>query len=374
MVSYSIGKKTFLNVVKHFDTLSQVLSLCCQMASIRLKPKSPFFFACFTGPTGVREQRSTKIPNAERNRRKAQGIADQWEKAAKLGATRRLSEAQARRVVADIYELVNDEPLASASTRDFLNRWVDGLEKRRADGGLSPRTAMAYAQVVRDFMASLGERASRDVSQITKGDVTTYRDAVLKRTSIPTANKSLKYLRVALGAAYKAGLSQDNPAAKLDTLKRRHDAGTRRRPFTLPELKLVLSHASTEWKGLILFGLYTGARLKDIARLTWANIDTEADELRYVSGKTNRPMHLPLAKPLVALLATMDGGDNPLAPLFPEAYKIAMKPKDDSRLSQQFYDILFAAGLLKEERSHEETGEGRNKSRTVNALSFHCLR
>lgn len=335
------------------------------MASLRRKLRSPYFFACYTGADGRRTQRSTK----QSNRKKAQAIGDAWEKAAKLGSEKRLGEAQARRVLADIYEVVNDEPLASATTRDFLKSWVD---KRKTD--TAQRTSQAYAQIARDFLASLGDRASRDVSQISKADVAKYRDTVLQRTSVATANKSLKYLRIALGAAYKDGLAQDNPAAKLDILKRRPDDSVMRRPFTLPELKTVLSHATAEWKGIILFGLYTGQRLKDIARLTWQNIDPERNELRFVTGKTGRRMHLPLAKPLLSHIGTMASSDEPGTPLFPAAHLIATAPKDDSRLSQQFYGILLSAGLVTEERTKVTTGVGRNSRRTINEISFHSLR
>jgi len=47
--------------------------------------------------------------------------------------------------------------------------------------------------------------------------------------------------------------------------------------FTLPELRSLLAVANDEWKSLILFGLYTGQRLGDLARLTWQNVDLEHD-------------------------------------------------------------------------------------------------
>jgi len=54
-----------------------------------------------------------------------------------------------------------------------------------------------------------------------------------------------------------------------------------------------------------LFGLYTGQRLRDIAKLTWHNIDTEGQELRFVTLKTGRRMSVPLASPLIEYLRTM---------------------------------------------------------------------
>lgn len=336
------------------------------MASLRRKLRSPFWFACFTGVHG-RVQRSTK----QSDRRKAQTVADKWEKAAKLASEKHLGEAQARRVLSEIYEALNNEPLASSTVRAFLNGWT---ERRKVD--TAPRTQAAYAQVARDFMVSLGDRADRDISQVSKSDVARYRDVVLKRTSVATANKALKYLRVALGAAHKDGFSQDNPASKLDVLKRRHGDGTKRRPFTIPEVKALLANASPEWKGIILFGFYTGQRLKDIARLTWHNIDMETESLRFITGKTGAAKHHPLARPLVELLEAMPAGDDPAAPLFPAAHAIATGPKDASRLSQQFYGIMLAAGLATGERKSDKraSGEGRSSRRTVNELSFHCLR
>ncbi|MEN9661750.1 MAG: hypothetical protein RL324_699 [Verrucomicrobiota bacterium] len=334
------------------------------MASLRRKLRSPFYFACYTGHDGARVQRSTK----QSNRKKAQGVADLWEKAAKLASEKRLGEGQARRVLSEMYELVNNEPLSSATTTDFLNAWT---ERRKAD--TASRTHQAYAQVARDFLKSLGERASRDISQISKANVAKYRDLVLARTSAATANKSLKYLRVALGAAYKDGLIHDNPAAKLDIIKRRHSNSLQRRPFTIDELKTLLGHANEEWRGLILFGLYTGQRLRDVASLTWQNVDLQSNELRFVTRKTGRRMNLPLAAPALRYLQQLPAGDDPAAPLFPEAHKIAIAEGADSRLSQQFHGILESAGMA-DERSKKPTGKGRSRKRAVSEISFHSLR
>ncbi len=334
------------------------------MAFLRKFPRSPYWFAGYTAPDGRRVQRSTK----QSLRKKAQLVANEWEKAARLASEKRLGEAQARRVLSDIYAAVSNEPLRSAVARDFLTQWA---EKRKADTAL--RTYQAYKQVLRDFVTSLGERASVDISQLTKTDVAKYRDTVLERTSVANANKSLKYLRVALNAAYKDGVAQDNPAAKLDVLKRRETDRAERRPFTVKELKTIMTHASGEWKGLILFGLYTGQRLKDIARLTWLNIDLENEELRFVTAKTGRRMVIPLASPLLVHLQTMPAGDDPAAPLFPDAHAIASKEGSDSRLSQQFQALLVTASMATE-RTKDETGKGRSLRRPVSEISFHSLR
>jgi hypothetical protein len=103
----SRAKRTSRNILKRFDTLPLMLPLWV-MASLRKKARSPYFFACFTDADGTRTQRSTK----QTKEKKAQAIAEQFEKAAKLSAERRLGEAQARRVllISTISPTVNRSP------------------------------------------------------------------------------------------------------------------------------------------------------------------------------------------------------------------------------------------------------------------------
>jgi integrase len=333
------------------------------MASLRKKHGSPYWFACFTLPDGRQTQRSTK----QTDRRKAQALAEQFEKASRLAAQGRLGEAQARSVLADLYEITAGERLLSATTRDYLTRWA---ESRKADTSAS--THAAYSQVARDFITSLGTRADLDISQVSKADVGRFRNAVLTRTSPASANKALKYLRVALGAAHKDGYTQDNPAALLDTLKRTAADRQQRRAFTLDELRMIFNAANGEWKGLIVFGLYTaGQRLGDIARLTWQNVDTMREELRFVTAKTGRQMNIPFSPPLKTCIENMDAGDNPAAPLFPQAFADITKAGTAAPLSKQFHALLVSVGLAK---PWETTGVGKHGKRNLNEVSFHSLR
>ncbi|MBI5692037.1 MAG: tyrosine-type recombinase/integrase [Verrucomicrobia bacterium] len=332
------------------------------MAFLRRFPRSPFWFGGYTQPDGRRVQRSTK----QTDRKKAQSIADKWEEAAKLAAQRRLGEAQSRRILSEIYATLHGEALPMKTARQFLTEWSSA---RKAD--TKPRTHAAYAQIARDFIACLGSRADLDISMLTKADVAKYRDTVRNRTSIATANKSLKYLRVALKAAWADGLTQDNPAAKIPTLKKTD--GVEKRAFTLPELKEIFARAEGEWRGLILFGLYTGQRLRDIATTTWANLDLQKQEITLVTQKTGRRVIIPLVASIAEYLQSLPSSDDPHAPVFPRAYSLAIKSNGESRLSQQFHSILVAANLASE-RKREKTGLGRSRRRTVSPISFHSLR
>ena len=334
------------------------------MASLRRLPNSPFWIGCYSKADETRTQRSTK----QRDRRKAQMIVDRWQESEKLASEGRLSEAQSRRIIGEIYERVNLVPLASASARDFLTGWA---ERRKADASM--KTQASYAQVARDFVSSLGPRASLDISMITKADVAKYRDSVAQRVTKATANNCLKQLRVALGAAVRDGLSQDNPAAKVPRLHVSQDERSQRRPFSLAELRLILSHANGEWRGLILMGLYTGQRIGDLARLTWNAVDLQERELRFVSRKTGRRMAVPLAQTVINYLAGLEAGDDANAPIFPASHAMASTKNGVSGLSQQFHGILVNAGLA-EHQGRAETGRGHSAKRRVNELSFHSLR
>ena len=67
----------------------------------------------------------------------------------------------------------------------------------------------------------------------------------------------------------------------------------------------------------MLFGLYLGQRLGDLARLTWRAVDLETGEIAFTTRKTGRRIVLPLVQPLADYLASLPASDNPNAFIFP---------------------------------------------------------
>lgn len=329
------------------------------MAYLRHLPKSPFWIAGFTLPDGTRTQRSTKMTD----RKSAMKLALQWEDASRL----RITEAQARRVLSDIHAQIHGTPLDSPSVADYVAQWLG-----RKQGETAAITHLGYKYATDEFKNFLGDRADQPIHYVTPAQIAAWRDAAAKKATPQTANKKLKYIRVLFQSAWRDGLLTENPASKVQALKTEEG---NRRAFTLPELKALLRVASTEWRGLILAGLYTGQRLKDIASLTWANVDIERGELRLVTSKTGRPQVIPIAKPLRAYLSELPAGDDPAAPLFPSAYRIAMRNVHMAMLSRQFHELLVSAALVAPgPQTHKSTGKGRGAPRERNAISFHSLR
>jgi len=120
---------------------------------------------------------------------------------------------------------------------------------------------------------------------------------------------------------------------------------------------------------MTLAGLYCGARLGDIARLTWRNADLSTGTLSFVAGKTGSRLSLPMAKPLADYLTELPAPDSPDAPIFPK-----LSAKSTGALSQGFRLVLADAGLATAPADHQSTGKGRAAAREVSELSFHSLR
>jgi integrase len=173
--------------------------------------------------------------------------------------------------------------LPSSSPESFFTSWLG-----RRKNEVSPSTHLRYGAIVRDFVAFLGPRAQDDLSTVSPSDIRQFRDYQADRMSAVSANLSVKVVRNAFKSAIRERLVTENPAAKefIDPIKRRNE-NQRRRAFTIPELQRLLTAAEdTEWKGLILAGLYLGQRLGDIARLRWSHIDLEHAEVSILTEKT----------------------------------------------------------------------------------------
>jgi len=181
----------------------------------------------------------------------------------------------------------------------------------------------------------------------------------------------VKVLRICLGEAARQELLAVNPAVRVKLLK--STAESKRRAFTLDEIKRILKACGddVEWRGLVLFGLYLGQRLGDLAKLTWRAVDLDTGEVACSTRKTGQRIVLPLVQPLPDYLASLPASDNPNAFIFPRA----ASAKRTASLSNQFRDILVAARLVEPRpRRHKSTGKGRNKAREASEISFHSLR
>ena len=334
------------------------------MAFLFKRERSQYWHAGWKDEKGKRINRSTKLPAKANRRREAQKIADQFE-----DTSRRLRTAvQVRQVITDLHQQITGEEILSKSVENYAEMFL-----ATKIGETSEATLKSYKTNLRDFMDWLGERRSEDLNDIRSTDIASYRNSLLVRVSQSTATNKIKSLRAMFTAAKQEGLCLQDPTANLK-LKRKsdNDGNIQRRPFALEELKLIREEATGEWESMILFGLYTGQRLGDLATLRWNHIDLQREELRLQTNKTGRSVTIPLAAPLLNYLVTKAvTPDDPNAFLHPELAEAYAK--SSSTVSNQFTSLLVQCGLRKS-ASHSSKNKGRNTKREKSTLSFHSLR
>jgi integrase len=328
------------------------------MASIHRQTGRPYWFVSYFDQDGRRHHKSTKTTN----RKEADIVAKTIEKAVREAKYGPFTPSRARKVIEEAIGEIGflaGSPVERQSARDYLNSWMDGKTG-------SPGTLARYRGIVKSFISFLGEKAKGPLHGITDSDVQKFRDQLKSTVASGTVNTYLKVIRVAFNRALKRNLLDRNPAAGVDNLDRqdRHH----RRPFTLGEFKQLFDNASSEWRTMLATGLYTGLRLSDCSNLTAANLDLAGAQFTLTEKKTKRTRILPIARPLLEYLETLDLGDDPAAPLCPN-----LRGKRESWLSNQFYDLMGSVGLVAT-RDHRSKQKGRGNRRTQSPISFHSLR
>jgi integrase len=339
------------------------------MPSIHRQPGRSFWFCAFSifDPQTNRSRRVFRSTKTH-DKKQALEICRTWHKAALKARNGKLSADAAREVIAqgvsDVFTTANAESLESATIQSWCEKW---LEAKSIEAEQS--THERYKRIIARFLEFIGAKANRDVSTLQTHDIARFRDREAKERARATANLTLKVLRVCFGEAEKQDLLTVNPAKRVKLLKASKES--KRRGFTLAEIKRLLKACgdNVEWRGLVLFGLYLGQRLGDLAKLTWRAVDLDSGEIAFTTRKTGRRIVLPLVEPLIDYLSGLPASDNPNAYIFPN---LAMHKRTNS-LSNQFREIMADAGLV-EPRAHEKTKQGRSQARETSEISFHSLR
>ena len=329
------------------------------MASILKRPRSKFWFAAFTDASGRRLKKSTKTTD----KKTALKIAHEFESV----ANKRRTLTQVRRVIGEMSRELLGEDLREPTLREHIEGWLNAKAPSTA-----PSTAVFYRNATSKFLAWLGGRADQEISLITRANIVAFRNERAAVAAPKTVNHEIKVLRMVFRSARKDGIISDDPAEFAETVRDR-GGNSARRPFTIPELRAVLDACDDEWKSLVLFGLYTGQRLGDLATLSWANLDLQRQDIRLTTAKTGKRMSIPISESLQRHILNLPACDASDAPIHPRAFQTMQRCGKSGGLSNQFADILAAAGL-REKKTHRKQKEGTVVKRDASGLSFHSLR
>ncbi len=328
------------------------------MPSVRRKPGSSIWYACYTDGSGVQRQVSTGL----KGKTEAFQLAVAYEGAGQLD----LAEAEAIAEVQKIFARARGQSVTQISIDRYLRSW---LEDRR--GEVEPGSWTRYESSIVRFIEFLGQTAHLPLHRCSESHIAQFRRRRMEVVSPATANADLNVLRFAFKKALKKRLIVVDPTAELENLSSKSANGTsNRRPFTKDELERLLHVADAEWRGMIFFGLYTVQRLGDIAQIRWSQVQNGV--LNITRAKTGKQAIVPLHSAVKSYLSRLPAGKQSDS-VFPSAAHILVETGRSSQLSNQFYKLLVAAGLA-EKRSKKNTGKGHGAARSTNELSFHCLR
>jgi integrase len=271
-----------------------------------------------------------------------------------------LTEIQARKVVSDIVERASGEPIVFHTIIEWFQNWLEMKGEIK-----SKRTHERYKGVIDEFLKFLGNKAKRNLTLLTQKDIHGFRLGLKKDgLSNTSCNQSIKILSTSLNAALRQGIIPMNPAAAIESLPKEESV---RQPFTPSQIKATLKVASSDWRIAILFGFYTGARLSDIANMTWDFVDFDNGTISFVARKTNKQTTIPLHAQLKEALLDSAGQDDPNAPIMPTLF--GKSTGGAHGLSKSFASIMEKAKI-----DPQPIKNGVGKARTKNRLSFHSLR
>jgi integrase len=261
----------------------------------------------------------------------------------------------------------------AGSIEDTINKWL-----QRQSQQVRKSTRKSYSKAVTRFLSFLAEKAKLPIHRLTREMIEGFQEAESKITRASTAYIKIKILRIFFKDAMIRGLITKDPSlgikATLDEKK-----SEARRPFTVGQLKAIEKQCAGEWRGLFLFGLYTGQRLSDIANLRWYHLKMDSEETKwtvaFTTQKTGRQMDIPIASPLRDyIVEELDSSDDVDDYLFPES---AAKTANGTSgtLSNEFRKVLKAAGIVDTVvNKNPKRPKGRSAPRAASIHSFHSLR
>ena len=182
-------------------------------------------------------------------------------------------------------------------------------EKSPMRRDLASSTLDGKSQVCRMFVEYMGRVFPEvtEVRHVTRFHTENYLNYLRKDTSASTYNNRLCVLREVHRTIMEKAAAKSNP---WEGFPLRADDSHTRRELTVEELARLVDVATREgpeWRTLFGIAMYTGMRLGDCCKLTWAEVDIVRSIIQKIPEKTKkyrkgRPVTIPIHKVLADLL------------------------------------------------------------------------
>jgi site-specific recombinase XerC len=167
------------------------------------------------------------------------------------------------------------------SLRALCNLYLEHQDSRAAIGEITHRHFYDLKSRLREFAKFIGPNWK--VSEISTLQIQGYRQRLIKAGKRPdTINTKLSAVKSLFNWADENGVLEHGP--NLRAIKKVPTKKTERQTFTRQQVRLLLEHASTQMRAMILLGLNCGFGCTDCAELQWANLDLER-------GRVDLPRH-----------------------------------------------------------------------------------
>jgi len=256
-----------------------------------------------------------------------------------------------RETLAELYREMYNESLPTATVRGFTENWLNTKQPE-----ISPATLAFYRKSTNKLLEFLGSAAHLDLASVTRTKLVEFRNQVAQKASATTTNHDLRAIKALFREAKRDGYIAEDPSEFVDTVRKSSD--DKRRPFTIAEIQRVLAAGDTEWRSLVLFGLYTGQRLADIAALTWDNLDLSKNEIRLRTRKTAKRIIVPIAKPLRQHIDSLPAGFQPGNANSPQGVQNYQSARSISQPQQPFCRSTGAGRAARKGAASSEQRKG----------------
>jgi integrase len=324
------------------------------MASLTRKHDCKNWIANITMPDGTRTSRSTGTDD----KKQAQTIADTLEEATRRAKKGQFVEKDARAALNEILRRANEDVMNGDTVEDFLREWLQSKD----NAGTNER----YTVVVDSFLNFLGSKSKLLLSKVTHKDAQGF---IKVRKGLKLASKTLRVEAKILSGAFNHGkrlhFIDENPFEKALAIAPIKVVSSTRMDFTPEQVSAILESAQGDWKTVILFGYFTGARLEDCASMKWSNVHFNKGVIDYIESKRGKRVVIPMSSQLEEHLQTVASTDSTDPHITPSLARKESGGK--SGLSEKFKKIMMAAGV------DPQTVQGQGK-RKFSKLSFHSLR
>jgi len=324
------------------------------MASLTRKHDCKNWIANITLPDGTRTSRSTGTDD----KKLAQTIADSLEEATRKAKKGQFVEKDARAALNAILARANEDTMSGDTVDHFLREWLKG----KANLGTNER----YSSVVKSFLNHLGGKANGLMSNVSHKDVQSFiKFRQAQNLASKTISLEAKILSGAFTLARKVGFIEGNPFEKALAISPIKVISSTRLNFTAERVSQILETAQGEWKTVILFGYFTGARLEDCASMKWSFVNFTKRVIDYIDTKNERQVVIPMMPQLeehLQAIASTDSTDPYITPSL-----AVRKSGGKNGLSERFIRIMVKAGV------DPQVIQGKGK-RKFSQFSFHSLR